>query len=132
MCCLSHHIRPYIIIIIIIMSSSKWSYDSSIVFFQSEFSRRLRSGVSCCMIRYRFASLRPSCSFFNSFSYSRTFSLSINNVFEKRVSAQDVSNPVNPLNAELIPICHLLALPGSATIVVVSRLRVKLPPFCCT
>ena len=30
-----------------------------------------------------------------------------------------------PLNAELNPICHLLALLGGATIVVVSRLRVK-------
>ena len=34
---------------------------------------------------------------------------------------------INPLNAELNPICHLLALLGGATIVVVSRLRVKLP-----
>ena len=33
---------------------------------------------------------------------------------------------INPLNAELNPICHLLALLGCATIVVVSRLRVKL------
>ena len=32
---------------------------------------------------------------------------------------------INPLNAELNPICHLLALLGGATIVVVSRLRVK-------
>ena len=32
---------------------------------------------------------------------------------------------VNPLNAELNPICHLLALTGGATIVVVSRLRVN-------
>jgi hypothetical protein len=32
---------------------------------------------------------------------------------------------VNPLNAELNPICHLLALLGGATIVVVCRLRVK-------
>ena len=32
---------------------------------------------------------------------------------------------INPLNAELNPICHLLALRGGATIVVVSRLRVK-------
>ena len=32
---------------------------------------------------------------------------------------------VNPLKAELNPICHLLALLGGATIVVVSRLRVK-------
>jgi len=33
---------------------------------------------------------------------------------------------INPLNAELNPICHLLALLGGATIVVVSRLRVIL------
>ena len=32
---------------------------------------------------------------------------------------------INPLNAELNPICHLLALLGGATIVVVSRLRVN-------
>jgi len=32
---------------------------------------------------------------------------------------------VNPSNAELNPICHLLALLGGATIVVVSRLRVN-------
>ena len=32
---------------------------------------------------------------------------------------------INPLNAELNPICHLLALLWDATIVVVSRLRVK-------
>ena len=31
----------------------------------------------------------------------------------------------NPLNAELNPICHLLALLGGATIIVVSRLRVN-------
>jgi hypothetical protein len=31
----------------------------------------------------------------------------------------------NPLNAELNPICHLLALLGGATVVDVSRLRVK-------
>ena len=33
---------------------------------------------------------------------------------------------LNPLNAELNPICHLLALLGGATIVVVTRLRVNL------
>jgi hypothetical protein len=32
---------------------------------------------------------------------------------------------INPLNAELNPICHLLALLEGATIVVVSRLRVN-------
>ena len=32
----------------------------------------------------------------------------------------------NPLNVELNPICHLLALLGGATIVVVSRLRVNI------
>ena len=36
----------------------------------------------------------------------------------------------NPLNAELNPICHLLALLGGATIVVVSKLRVKVPKKC--
>ena len=35
---------------------------------------------------------------------------------------------INPLNAELNPICHLLALLGCATIVVVSRLRVNMEP----
>jgi hypothetical protein len=40
---------------------------------------------------------------------------------------QDIPETIhfNPLNAELNPICHLLALLGGATIVVVSRLRVK-------
>jgi len=33
---------------------------------------------------------------------------------------------VNPLNTELNPICHLLALLEGETIVVVSRLRVKI------
>jgi hypothetical protein len=32
---------------------------------------------------------------------------------------------LTPLNAELNPICHLLALLGGATIVVVSRLRIN-------
>jgi hypothetical protein len=34
---------------------------------------------------------------------------------------------INPLNAELNPICHLLALLGGATIVDVSRLGVNFP-----
>ena len=38
----------------------------------------------------------------------------------------------NPLNAELNPICHLLALLGGATIVVVSRLRVNIKRLDCT
>jgi len=37
----------------------------------------------------------------------------------------DPMNDINPLNAELNPICHLLALLGAATLVVVNRLRVK-------
>jgi hypothetical protein len=32
---------------------------------------------------------------------------------------------INPLNVELNPICHLLALLGGATIVVLSMLRVN-------
>ena len=38
----------------------------------------------------------------------------------------------NPLNAELNIICHFLALLGGATIVVVSRLRVKQITTCCS
>jgi hypothetical protein len=37
----------------------------------------------------------------------------------------------NPLNTELNPICHLLALLGDATIVEVSRLRVNERLPCC-
>jgi hypothetical protein len=37
----------------------------------------------------------------------------------------------NPLNAKLNPICHLLALLGGATIVVVSGLRVKMVKKSC-
>jgi hypothetical protein len=37
----------------------------------------------------------------------------------------DLSIEINPLNTELNPICHLLALLGGATIVVVSRLRIN-------
>jgi hypothetical protein len=40
-------------------------------------------------------------------------------------SQQRLHPVLNPLNAELNPICHLLALLGSATVVVVSRLRVN-------
>jgi hypothetical protein len=36
-----------------------------------------------------------------------------------------ICEEINSLNAELNPICHLLALLGGATIVVVSRLRVN-------
>jgi hypothetical protein len=45
------------------------------------------------------------------------------NMTNNSVSPVDLS--VNPLNAELNPICHLLALLGGATIVVVSRIRVN-------
>jgi hypothetical protein len=40
-------------------------------------------------------------------------------------TASFVGVAINPLNAELNPICHLLALLRCATIVVVSRLRVN-------
>ena len=46
-------------------------------------------------------------------------------VFVEHCSSSCVEFMFNPLNAELNPICHLLALLGGATIVVVSRLRVK-------
>jgi hypothetical protein len=47
-----------------------------------------------------------------SFVFNRHFNIILPSIF-------------NPLNAELNPICHLLALLGGATIVVVSRLRVN-------
>ena len=42
----------------------------------------------------------------------------------------DSNNALNPLNAELNPICHLLALLGAHHILHVSRIRVKLR--CCS
>ena len=49
---------------------------------------------------------------------------------------QDVCDPmkrddINPLNAELNPTCHLLALLGAHHILHVSRVRVKLKHFYC-
>ena len=46
---------------------------------------------------------------------------------EQWMHSRWASRSFNPLNAELNPICHLLALLGGATIVVVSRLRVNIP-----
>jgi hypothetical protein len=40
-----------------------------------------------------------------------------------RMQIESIAALSNPLNAELNPICHLLALLGGATIVDVSRLR---------
>ena len=48
----------------------------------------------------------------------------------KNVYTHDNSDlDFNRLNAELNPICRLLALLGGATIVVVSRLRVNYSPY---
>ena len=45
------------------------------------------------------------------------------------IAGKHSSQAFNPLNAELNPICHLLALLGGATVVVVSRLRVNFYPY---
>jgi len=45
--------------------------------------------------------------------------------FDEEITLCNDIVTINPLNAELNPICHFLALLGGATIVVVSRLRVK-------
>jgi len=45
----------------------------------------------------------------------------VDNSLHNDVHFQDTY--LNPLNAKLNPICHLLALLGGATVVVVSRLR---------
>jgi len=44
----------------------------------------------------------------------------------KMYNINNIINNINPLNRELNPIGHLLALLGGATIVVVSRLRVNI------
>ena len=55
-----------------------------------------------------------------------SFKYSLKNiVFVRHDYPKIVCVVINPLNAELNPICHLLALLVGATIVVVSRLRVK-------
>jgi hypothetical protein len=46
----------------------------------------------------------------------------VNNFRTNYIPDREIS--LNPLNTELNPICHLLALLGGATIVVVSRIRV--------
>ena len=46
--------------------------------------------------------------------------------FSETLSLNLLTSHLIPLNTELNPICHLLALLGCATIVVVSRLRAKL------
>ena len=48
-------------------------------------------------------------------------------VLKKRVkkNAKTETSGINPLNAELNPICHLLALLGTHHILHVSRIRVK-------
>ena len=48
----------------------------------------------------------------------------VGSAYRKKIAFRYLDR-INPLNAELNPICHLLALLGGATIVVVSRLRVK-------
>jgi hypothetical protein len=48
---------------------------------------------------------------------------SINTILE--TAKGDLSGPINPLNAELNPICRLLALLGAHYILHVSRVRVK-------
>jgi hypothetical protein len=50
-------------------------------------------------------------------------------IVESSSTDGDAAKDSNPLNAELNPICHLLALLGGATIVVVSRLRVNCRDF---
>ena len=52
-------------------------------------------------------------------------SVPIRPVLQSKRHSPNFARAINPLNAELNPICHLLALLGGATIVVVSRLRVN-------
>jgi hypothetical protein len=51
------------------------------------------------------------------------------NKFARQICFHSLIYCINPLNTELNPICHLLALLGGVTIVVVSRLRVNKEAF---
>ena len=63
---------------------------------------------------------------YNAFLKSATCHLTIRcHIVWRPQTSVHIFLAINPLNAELNPICHLLALLGGATIVVVSRLRVN-------
>ena len=81
-----------------------------------------------------FRDVTPSCLVQGYRSFGVTYSLMFTSYYEnlssrllRNVCSSNSSGDLNPLNAELNPICHLLAILGRATIVVVSRLRVKVP-----
>jgi len=48
------------------------------------------------------------------------------NAFESWLSPKNTCDYINLLNAELNPICHMLALLGAHHILHISRIRVKL------
>ena len=53
----------------------------------------------------------------------------VNHVFSQiSIPAVRPNKPINPLNAELNPICYLLALLGAHHFLHVSRIRVKCAP----
>jgi hypothetical protein len=68
-----------------------------------------------------------TCTYYKRWSEGWTVNLRVSHKKSAQLGVRQhaVIIPFNPLNAELNPICHLLALLGGATIVVVSRLRVK-------
>jgi hypothetical protein len=47
--------------------------------------------------------------------------------FDEAINSYSYFWLINPLNAELNPICHMLALLGAHPILHVSRIRVKVP-----
>jgi hypothetical protein len=46
-------------------------------------------------------------------------------LLRRRNVSEEVAEKINPLNVQLNPICHLLALLGAHLILYVSRIRVK-------
>ena len=62
---------------------------------------------------------------YNNTSCTRTSTFLIHFISKSSINGFIFHPEINPLNAELNPICRLLALLGGATIVVLSRLRVK-------
>ena len=69
----------------------------------------------------------PGRSFGNVFTRSNVFEnfVKVKYLNDSRLSTVDMCHTINPLNAELNPICYLLALLGAHHFLHVSRIRVK-------
>ena len=56
---------------------------------------------------------------------NQIWTVKTNKELDKLIKHKNIINYINPLNTELNPICHLLALVGAHPILYISRIRVK-------